>query len=65
MRRTIRTGRASRLGRRIRKTYDVLSALLSALFSAVYSLVDSGERRNPVGPGTSVSGGERGRTRCM
>ena len=30
MRRRIRTGRVSRLGRRIRKVHDVLSVLLSA-----------------------------------
>ena len=42
----IRTERASRLGRRIRKLYDVLSALLSALLLRL-QLADSGERRKP------------------
>jgi len=62
MRMRIRTGRASRLGLRIRKMYDVLIALLSALLSAftVWRIVGRGE--NPVGPGTSVSGGVRTRS---
>jgi len=37
MGRRIMTGRASRLGRKIRKMYDVLSALLSMLLSALPS----------------------------
>ena len=42
MRTTTRTGRASRLGRRIRKMYDVLSTLLSALLSALLLRLQSG-----------------------
>ena len=41
-RRRIRTGRASRLGRGIRKMYDVLSALISALLSVLLLRLQSG-----------------------
>jgi len=42
MRRTIRTGRASPLGWRVRKMCDAITALL-----CVYSLADSGKGENP------------------
>ena len=55
MRTTTRTGRASRLGRRIRD----LCYVLSALFSGFCSLADSGERRKSRRTGHSgVRGGQ-------
>ena len=44
MRRRIRTGRASRLGRRIR---CAICVAFCVAFCGVYSLADSGERRKP------------------
>ena len=57
--RRIRTGRASRLGRRIDVFSALLSALLSALFFCFYSLADSGERRKPRRTGHSGVRGDR------
>jgi len=55
--RRIRTGRASRLGRRIRCVFCVIFAF------TVWRIVGRGE--NPVGPGTPVSGGGDVRTRSL
>jgi len=53
----IRTGRASRLGRRIRCAFcfALCAVFCVVFFLGFYSLADRGE--NPVGPGTPVSGG--------
>ena len=54
--RRIRTGRASRLGRRIRCVFCVAFCVVFAF--TVWQIVGRGE--NPVGPGTPVSGGGGG-----
>ena len=60
--RTIRTGQASRLGRRIRCVFCFAFCFVVCVFLfafTVWRIVGRGE--NPVGPGTPVSGGVRTR----
>ena len=53
----IRTGRASRLGRRIRCAFCLAFCVVFCVVFTVWRIVGRGE--NPVGPGTSVPGGVR------
>jgi len=55
----IRTGRASRLGRRIRCVFCFAFCVVFCVVFCFYSLADSGERRKPRRTGhSSVRGGQ-------